>query len=155
MKQLKPGTKKILSGASLVLLLSVMATVGFLSFAGMLLVIPKIMGLAFAAFAFGGIVEGEVYIQNIYKGLIKLFTWDYLEQQLIAKKLAELAEANSHKEKNNQSEFLRDYYAQKIYLEKLRANQANADLIKAAEKRLFAMQKYIFCNSKRANLQKN
>ncbi len=138
MRRLKPETKKKLKWLGRSLVVGVVVTIGFLSFTGMMLVAPKIW-LAYAAFIFGGVIEGEVYIQNIFKGLLRVFTRNYLEQQLIARKLRELAE-----DENNQLQFIIDYRKQLKLLNKLRENHAAEADILAAEKSLFAMQKYVF-----------
>lgn len=152
MRRLKPETKRKLKWLGRGLVVGVVVTIGFLSFTGMMLVAPKVLWLAYAAFIFGGVIEGEVYIQNIFKGLLRVFTRNYLEQQLIARKLKELAD-----DENNQLQFIKEYRSQLEFLNKLRENHAAEADILAAEKSLFAMQKYVFLmleNAKKAEKAK-
>lgn len=134
-------SKRILSagltlGASLVL--------GLLSFAGFYTIVP-ILPLAMTSFVLATVYEGEIYHQNIYHALQKLFDKDYFKQSRANDLLAKLA-LDSHIQHQRNHQFFKDYAELHAYVEalslkkKLDASQ-KAEL-KQARKRLALMQRY-------------
>jgi hypothetical protein len=141
---------------SMVVSVSVMISLGFLSFVGMLAISPLLV-LAISALLVTVFIEGEVYRQSITKGIKKLFSKDYVKQSVIERELKELAEQHVNKEntaspeiddmnvanKINRSKFLEDYSQQLKYVNQLRSckNKGRSNL-------------YVFANKEEVNLAK-
>jgi len=118
-------------GLNVLLLGGMVFLTGFLSFTGMLVINSSIY-LAVAAFMLGGVIEGEVYAQNIHKSLLKLFTGEYIEDLIITRELNQLVQK---KENLDKSQFLQLYNESQHALNKLQ-HQNNPD-----QKKLQALQK--------------
>lgn len=126
----------------IVLTIGVIAAFGILSASGMLLVSPSI-ALAVGAFIFGGVVEGEVFKQEIQAGLedLKLLTQkghQFLVIQALEKELK-----NKSALEIQASDFLTQYKFLQNYLQLLRGKKltsAQKKQRKEAKKRLKLMQ---------------
>jgi hypothetical protein len=104
---LSTKTRKYLRyGLSGLLVTGMVLVTGFLSFTGALVLNDSIY-FAIAAFFLAGGIEGEVFAQNISSSLIKIFTGNYLEDVILAKKLAQLTKGFD--DKHPTSQFLTDY----------------------------------------------
>jgi hypothetical protein len=99
----------------------VIATLGFLSFVGMLAISPYI-AFAIGAFLVTALIEGEVYKQNIVNGLKKLFSLDYVKQSVIERELETLLD-EAQKEQRSEALplFLSDYGKQLEKVNELRS----------------------------------
>lgn len=102
--------------------------IGFLSFTGMLTIVP-LLSLAIAAFVLSVAYEGEIYLQNIKSALNKLFfKRDYLQNHLaneflmksFTKGLVDTADENC-------PQFFKDYGAQLKLLHKFDHKRLNKD----------------------------
>jgi hypothetical protein len=127
--------------ATSILMLGVITSIGLLAYCGMLAIVPSI-ALGWVAFALAGFVDGEVYKQNISKGIddLKLLGkkgLDILIIKSLDKKLANKSEALSG--------FAKEYYELKEYAESFthkKLNHEQKEEKKKAIKRLQRMQKY-------------
>ena len=128
---------------SLTLMAGIVLAIGFLSYCGMLVIYPSVF-LAWIAFLLAGLVEGEVYKQNISKGIenLKLLGSKGLSLLIIRHldhALKEIEDVNSL-----QHALLIDYHSQKKYCEAFQHKQLTATQKQNkidAEKRLRRMQK--------------
>lgn len=131
--------KKALIG---VLTLGVIISIGLLSYCGMLAITPSI-ALAWVAFALAGLIDGEVYLQNITSGIdnLKLLTKDGLSvliTQALDKQLRKEPDAKA-------GTFAQEYFALRKYLvsfEHKKLTREQAENKRHAEKRLQRMRKY-------------
>lgn len=116
-------TKKYLrSGLTGLLVVGVIAAIGFLSFTGMLVLSPVIL-FAILTFIAVAAIEGEVYAQSIKAALKKLFKRNHLKDAISLRKLNRLAKENKKKPDNEKSAFLTDYQAYLDQYEKLKAEK--------------------------------
>jgi len=102
----KPVKKYLRYALSGLLITSMVAFTGFLSFTGMLVLNDSIY-LAMAALFLAGGIEGEVYAYNIIHSMMILFSATYLVSTLVINKLAQLA-SNAALRAN--SPFLTSYF---------------------------------------------
>lgn len=126
-----------------VLSISVMIAIGLLGYFGMLELVPTSIGLAITAFALAGIVDGEVFMQNIRGGIenLKLLIPTRAINSLIVR---ELDKHLAQEPTEQASQFEKDYYKQKSYLASFhdkKLSKEQKEEKKAAEKRLKRMQK--------------
>jgi hypothetical protein len=112
----KAATGLLMSGMILV--------TGFISFSGML-VLHSSVYLAIATFFLAGVIEGEVYAQNISSALLKLFNSHYWEEAVLDKLLSRLTKHHFH-----QSKFLTDYQKLKEYIAALEDDHTHDKEIK-------------------------
>ena len=129
-------------GATGVLTVGVIISIGLLSYCGMLALTPSI-ALAWTAFILAGVVDGEVFLQNIAGGIDSL---DLLGKRglptLITHTLDDLLE--NEPDPKTASAFEKEYYAQRAYVagfahKKLTDEQKRE--YAEAKKRLHRMQK--------------
>jgi hypothetical protein len=118
------------------LVFAVVLVIGFLSFTGMLSIYASI-GFAIGAFLLAGLVEGEVYAQNISRALEKLFGKQELALAICHQHLQRLAKENP------ENAFLKEYAKLEAAIHKLEEKKAHAahkhkrsleDLKKAAKR---------------------
>lgn len=142
---------------SLTFLLTVGATVaiGFLSFSGMFILTPSLIWCC-AAFALAAGYEGQVNAEGISSALRRMFDKNYLKKGILRRYLDDLLEQN-----DDSNVFIKDYRAQKAYVEKLREihhpNAEQAQKIAQAKKQLRNMELFFFnqyekCNEKKDNV---
>lgn len=124
------------------LTIGVIIAFGILSASGMMLVLPATLFVV-SAFIFGGVVEGEVFNQEIFAGLHDLgLLGKHGYRALITDALDQYI-----KEQPANSGLLFEYQRLKIYLKALRGKKltdAQQRQKKLARKRLKHMQEYIF-----------
>lgn len=83
-------------------------TLGLLSFGGMFALLP-ILPIAIAAFFLATLFDGEIYKQNIWGALVKLFQRDNVKQHIARQFLSkEILEASIHKQEGT-PQFFKDY----------------------------------------------
>lgn len=153
MKQILKKLYNYVFGGTLIS--SAVISAGVLSFTGiiafMIATFPLtpfniVAAIAIGAFAFAGLVEIQVYKENIFEGLEKLLTpLNHLKNKIILKVLDEISEDES---KRNQASFLQQYYMQKEFLKTLSKKKLSAEqqvIKKTAKENLVATQK-LFIN---------
>lgn len=127
--------------SSTLLILGMVLVTGFLSFSGMLLLNSSIF-FAISCFFLAGIIEGEVYAQNIKSSLFKIFTTTYWTDAIIEQTLEELIAAN----KDQLPPFLQEYRALQNYIQHLEHHHdhstKNKKLLKDAQRHLKWKRRY-------------
>lgn len=115
---------------------------GFLSFVGMFAILPN-LALCGAAAALAVAYEGQVYEEGIAIALRRLFSKNYLVSGIIRRYLEKFSEEDS-----TQNIFLKDYFAQKKYIDELEKieNKTAAQKIEfaKAKKRLVWMELFLY-----------
>ena len=110
LKKLKKPIRYTLSG---LLMIGVILTLGFLSFASVI-AWCGLIGIGIMAFTLAGVIEGEVYAQGINEAWKKFFNRHHFRDAICLRTLDELlANELLTKKKENRDQFLQKYYALK------------------------------------------
>lgn len=136
----KTGLKIVKWAATGLLTTGAVIAIGILSYCGMLVISPSLT-LAWIAFALAGFIDGEVYLQNIGNGIdnLKLAGYRGIDTLII-----HALDQQVKKGLNQPSELVKQYAAQKKYVESFKhkkLNPAQKKAKKEAIKRLRRMQK--------------
>lgn len=135
--------KKIPYNLALILLTAGASTIlGFLSFSGMLALVP-IVPLAITALVLSVAYEGEIYLQNIKGAINKLFKNNYLKNKLAREFLLEHFPPDLNAQDCPQ--FFKDYAQQLLQLKKVTQHKSTSEhkqQKKYIKKRLNDMEKW-------------
>lgn len=131
------------------LMLSIILSFGLLSFTGLLVIYPS-FAIAVLAFLLNALVEGEIYRQNIFKGLSKLFKKRSSLHTLIIQELHKCLDEHIEKSKlankkayDDLSDFMRKYMELRKFLDSLKDKELTPETErrkKIAKKILKTMQ---------------
>lgn len=122
--QKKKITKRIKSLVAIALTVAILIAFGLLSFVGSLVIVASI-GVAALAFVLNGVIEAEVYRQNLVKGLDRLFSpWNESRKHLLIELAHVLLTARAATGKLTPA--MKQYLEIKKYLESVKGRRLTA-----------------------------